>query len=78
MSDSGSLGRSTRAAVWIGFYIFCWLLMGLSCEVDLPPDCRRASEPIEVLTEVPVLVAFALGQASATPSTLLPALHPSS
>lgn len=65
MAGSGDLSRGGRAAVWVGFYVICWLLMGLSCEIGLPPDCLRASEPVEVLLELPVLLAFALGQASA-------------
>ena len=58
------MSRSARAAVWVGFYVVCWLAMGLSCRVDLPPNCRRAVEPLEVLTELPVLLVFALSQAS--------------
>ena len=58
------MSRSARAALWVGFHVLCWLSMGLSCRVNLPPNCRRASEPMEVLTELPVLLAFALSQAS--------------
>lgn len=65
MTESTAIGRGTRAAIWVGFYVLCWLLMGLSCRVDLPHDCRRASEPMEVLIELPVLLAFALGQVGA-------------
>ena len=66
MDDStfSDMSRSARAVIWFGFYVLCWLAMGLSCRVDLPPNCRRASEPMEVLTELPVLLVFALSQAS--------------
>lgn len=61
-SDSLGLGQGGRAAAWVALYIVCWLLMAWSCNIGLPSDCRRAVEPIEVLIELSVLVAFALGQ----------------
>lgn len=66
MDDSTfrDMSRSARAAIWVGFYVLCWMAMGLSCRADLPPNCLRASEPMEVLTELPVLLVFALSQAS--------------
>ena len=50
------------SAVWFGFYVLLWLLQQLSCELKLPGNCRRVSEPMDVLTELPFLLAFALGQ----------------
>ncbi len=50
------------SAVWVAFYVVLWLLQQLSCELGLPSNCRRALEPMEVLTELPFLLAFALGQ----------------
>ncbi|CAM9611943.1 unnamed protein product, partial [Ectocarpus sp. 6 AP-2014] len=35
----------------------------VSCELELPGNCRRTYEPLDVLTELPFLLAFALGQA---------------
>lgn len=57
------------AATWVGFYVLLWLLMQLSCEMELPANCRRAYEPMDVLIELPFLLAFALGQVSPTDST---------
>lgn len=44
-------------------------LLQVSCELEFPGNCRRAYEPLDVLTELPFLLAFALGQASAIWST---------
>lgn len=54
--------RGAKAAVWFSFYVLCWLLMQVSCEVGLPSNCRREYEPVDVLTEVPFLLAFSIGQ----------------
>ena len=65
MGEFWDAERGSKAAVWFGFYVVCYLLMGLSCEVGLPTNCTRASEPMEVLMELPLLLAFAIAQASA-------------
>lgn len=65
MGEFWDAERGAKAATWCAFYIVLWLLMQLSCEVGLPSNCTAASEPMEVLTELPFLVAFAVGQASA-------------
>ncbi|CAN0128233.1 unnamed protein product [Scytosiphon promiscuus] len=62
VADSTAL-RGTKAAIWFFFYVVCWLLMQLSCEIGLPSNCRREYEPMDVLTELPFLLAFSLGQA---------------
>lgn len=64
MSEPENLSKSGRALVWVSMHLIGWLLMGVSCEVGLPGDCRRASQPLEVLTELPVILAFALAQVS--------------
>ena len=66
MGEFWDAERGSKAAVWFGFYVVCYLLMGVSCEVGLPTNCTRASEPMEVLMELPLLLAFAIAQASAT------------
>ena len=58
------MGIGSRGLIWFAFYVMCWLLMGLSCLFGLPSDCRRPSTTQEVLIELPVLLAFAMGQAS--------------
>lgn len=62
MSEPEILSQGGRALVWVAMYLVAWILMGVSCEVGLPGDCRRASDPLEVLTELPVLLAFGLAQ----------------
>lgn len=52
------------SAVWVGFYVLLWLLMHMSCELGFPSNCRRSYEPMDVLIELPFLLAFALGQVS--------------
>lgn len=64
MGEFWDAERGAKAAAWCAFYIVLWLLMRLSCEVGLPSNCTTVSEPMEVLTELPFLVAFAVGQAS--------------
>eukprot|EP00752_Nemacystus_decipiens_P013793 g12245.t1 len=63
MGEFWDAERGTKAAVWCAFYMVLWLLMQLSCEVGLPSNCTAVSEPMDVLTELPFLVAFAVGQA---------------
>ncbi|CAM9267344.1 unnamed protein product [Ectocarpus sp. 13 AM-2016] len=63
MGSSWDAERGAKAAVWFSFYVLCWLLMQVSCKLELPGNCRRAYEPLDVLTELPFLLAFALGQA---------------
>lgn len=65
MGEFWDAERGAKAAVWCSFYILLWLLMQLSCEIGLPSNCSQVSGPMEVLTELPFLVAFAVGQASA-------------
>lgn len=62
MSEPEILNPSGRAVVWVTGYLIGWVMMGISCKVGLPGDCHRASQPLEVLTELPVLLAFALAQ----------------
>lgn len=50
--------------------------MGLSCEVEFPTNCTRASEPLEVLTDIMFLMAFAVGQASSVGSPHMHAFVP--
>lgn len=65
MGEFWDAERGAKAAVWCAFFIVLWLLMQLSCEVGLPSNCTTVSGPLEVLTEFPFLIAFAVGQASA-------------
>lgn len=56
--------QATRAAGWAIMYVIGWLLMRLSCYAGLPGDCIVANEPIEVLTDLLVLLVFSLAQVS--------------
>lgn len=56
--------QATRAAGWAIMYVIGWLLMRLSCHVGLPDDCNLPSKPLEVLTDLLVLLVFALAQVS--------------
>lgn len=58
--------QATRAAAWAILYVICWLLMRLSCYVGLPNDCDLPTEPLEVLTDLLVLLVFSLAQVNAT------------
>ncbi|CAB1100560.1 unnamed protein product [Ectocarpus sp. CCAP 1310/34] len=64
MSSSWDAERGAKAAVWFSFYVLCWLLMQVSCELEPPGNYRWACQPLDVLTELPFLLAFALGQAT--------------
>ncbi|CAM9749362.1 unnamed protein product [Ectocarpus sp. 12 AP-2014] len=57
--------QGVKAASWVGFYIFLYALMAASCEVGVPENCTRATDAMDVLTELPFLFVFAVGQASA-------------
>lgn len=65
MGEFWDAERGAKAAVWCAVYIMVWLLMQLSCELGLPDNCTAVSEPLEVLAELPFLIAFAVGQVSA-------------
>lgn len=54
--------QATRATAWAILYVVAWLLMRLSCYAGLPGDCFLASEPLEVLTDLLVLLVFSLAQ----------------
>lgn len=56
--------QAQRATVWASMYVLGWILMRLSCYIDLPDDCILAEEPLEVLTDLAVLLVFALTQVS--------------
>lgn len=54
--------QAQRATVWAAVYVLGWLLMRLSCYIGLPDDCILAEEPLEVLTDLIVLLVFSLVQ----------------
>lgn len=54
--------QATRATGWAVLYLVGWLLMRLSCYIGLPDDCDLANEPLEVLTDLLVLLVFCLTQ----------------
>lgn len=47
---------------WVALYIASWLLTGISCMIELPPDCHRAVGLTGFLTELPLLGALAVSQ----------------
>ncbi len=64
MGEFWDAERGSKAATWFGFYVLLWLLQQFSCKFGLPNNCRQALEPMEVLTELPLLLAFAVCQVS--------------
>lgn len=54
--------QATRATGWAFMYVVGWLLMRLSCYAGLPNDCDLPNEPLEVLTDLLVLLVFSLAQ----------------
>lgn len=69
-ATGSKMGAGMRALAWFVLYLVFWLLMGLSCLADLPPDCGRPDSAVEVLIELPVLLAFAMAQVTCTKGTL--------
>lgn len=65
MRRSAYVEQATRATGWALLYVVGWLLMRLSCYAGLPNDCNLASEPIDVLTDLLVLLVFSLAQVRA-------------
>ena len=65
MRRSAYVEQATRATGWALLYVVGWLLMRLSCYAGLPPDCNLPSEPIDVLTDLLVLLVFSLAQVRA-------------
>lgn len=63
MRRSAYVEQATRATGWALLYVVGWLLMRLSCYAGLPDDCNLPSEPIDVLTDLLVLLVFSLAQA---------------
>ena len=71
MRRSAYVEQATRATGWALLYVVGWLLMRLSCYAGLPPDCNLASEPIDVLTDLLVLLVFSLAQVRAKRCSML-------